>query len=77
MWNPAASEMVGFPFPDHNSYPVQQTFSTLLIFILAMLLYPEAQKHAQAEIDSMIGSNLARLPGWENRTSLPYIDAAI
>ncbi|KAI9570601.1 hypothetical protein HD554DRAFT_360578 [Boletus coccyginus] len=39
------------------------TFSTLSIFILAMLLYAEAQKHAQAEIDSVIGSNLARLPG--------------
>lgn len=56
---------------------VHQTFSTLSICILAMVLYPEVQKRAQAEIDSVIGSNLARLPGWEDRSSLPYIDAVI
>ena len=42
-----------------------------------MVLYPKVQKRAQAEIDSVIGSNLARLPGWEDRSSLPYIDAVI
>ncbi|KIK96423.1 hypothetical protein PAXRUDRAFT_825949 [Paxillus rubicundulus Ve08.2h10] len=55
----------------------ETTFSTLSTFILAMVLYPEAQKRAQAEIDSVIGSNLTRLPVWEDRSSLPYIDAII
>ncbi|KIJ68050.1 hypothetical protein HYDPIDRAFT_83068 [Hydnomerulius pinastri MD-312] len=53
------------------------TFSTLLIFILAMVLYPEAQAKAQAEIDSVIGHNLTRLPDWEDRPSLPYVGALI
>ena len=42
-----------------------------------MILYPEVQKRAQSEIDSAIGSNPVRLPAWEDRTSLPYIDAVI
>lgn len=56
---------------------VHQTSATLSVFILAMILYPEVQKRAQAEIDSVIGSNLARLPVWEDRSSLPYIDAVV
>lgn len=55
----------------------QQTFSTLTIFILAMVLYPEVQTRAQAEIDSVIGEGLQRLPHWEDRSSLPYIDAVL
>ncbi|KAG6373342.1 hypothetical protein JVT61DRAFT_6486 [Boletus reticuloceps] len=42
-----------------------------------MVLYPEVQKRAQAEIDSVIGSNMSRLPVWEDRSSLAYIDAVI
>lgn len=38
-----------------------------------MVLYPEVQKKAQAEIDGIIALN--RLPTWEDRESLPYIDA--
>ncbi|KIJ18530.1 hypothetical protein PAXINDRAFT_70972, partial [Paxillus involutus ATCC 200175] len=53
------------------------TFSTLFVFILAMVLYPEAQAQAQAEIDSVIGSGLPRLPDWEDRPSLPYVDALV
>ncbi|KAF9243525.1 cytochrome P450 [Melanogaster broomeanus] len=55
----------------------ETTFSTLSIFILAMIRYPDVQKRAQAEIDSVIGSDLTRLPAWEDRSSLPYIDAVI
>ncbi|KAH7884762.1 cytochrome P450 [Phlebopus sp. FC_14] len=49
--------------------------STLHSFILAMLLYPEVQAKAQAEIDSVIGSS--RLPHFDDRPSLPYIDAIL
>jgi hypothetical protein len=47
-----------------------QTGSTLLIFILAMLLNPDAQARAQAEIDLIVGTE--RLPTFEDRPSLPY-----
>jgi cytochrome P450 len=42
---------------------------------LAMALYPEVQKKAQAEIDSVIGPN--RLPNFDDRPSLPYINAVV
>ena len=42
-------------------------------FILAMVLYPEVQKKAQAELDSVIG--MGRLPGFEDRDRLPYVSA--
>lgn len=38
-----------------------------------MVLYPEAQRAAQAEIDKIIGND--RLPKFDDRESLPYIDA--
>jgi hypothetical protein len=52
-----------------------QTASTLLIFVLAMVLNPEVQERAQAEIDSVIGT--VRLPAFEDRPSLPYIEAVL
>jgi Cytochrome P450 len=42
---------------------------------LALALFPEVQKKAQAEIDAVIGPN--RLPEFEDRPSLPYINAVI
>ncbi|KAG2057780.1 cytochrome P450 [Suillus hirtellus] len=49
--------------------------SVLMVFVLAMVLYPDVQKRAQAEIDSMVGRE--RLPTFEDRVSLPYIDAVV
>ncbi|KAF8523770.1 cytochrome P450 [Hysterangium stoloniferum] len=49
------------------------TASTLEIFILAMILYPEAQLTAQKELDAVIGPN--RLPSFEDRSQLPYLVA--
>ena len=40
-----------------------------------MALYPEVQKKAQAEIDAVVGPD--RLPEFEDRPSLPYINAVI
>ncbi|KAJ7239513.1 cytochrome P450 [Mycena rebaudengoi] len=48
------------------------TGGTVTVFILAMVLYPECQKKAQAEIDSVIGSS--RLPTFEDRENLPYVE---
>jgi len=40
-----------------------------------MVLYPEVQKVAQMELDKIVGPN--RLPDFNDRTSLPYIDAIV
>ena len=40
-----------------------------------MVLYPEVQKKAQAEIDAVVGQN--RLPEFRDRPSLPYINAVV
>ena len=42
---------------------------------LAMALYPEVQKKAQAELDTIVGSD--RLPTFEDRDSLVYINAIV
>lgn len=38
-------------------------------------MYPEIQKRAQNEIDKIVGTS--RLPSFEDRPSLPYIDALV
>jgi hypothetical protein len=40
-----------------------------------MVLYPDVQKRAQSEIDRVIGSD--RLPTFEDRDQLPYIEAVV
>jgi cytochrome P450 len=42
-------------------------------FVLAMLLYPDTQQKAQNELDTVIGRD--RFPTFEDRPSLPFIDA--
>ncbi|KDQ14634.1 hypothetical protein BOTBODRAFT_32384 [Botryobasidium botryosum FD-172 SS1] len=51
------------------------TVSALKTFILAMALFPEVQKKAQAEIDRVVGNG--RLPTFEDREGLPYIGCVI
>lgn len=43
--------------------------------LLAMSLYPDALKTAQAELDVVVGSR--RLPDYGNRNELPYVSAII
>ena len=40
-----------------------------------MVLHPEIQKKAQAEIDAVVGHD--RLPDFNDRPSLPYIDRIV
>ncbi|KAI5119818.1 hypothetical protein M0805_006951 [Coniferiporia weirii] len=47
--------------------------STILTFILAMVLNPDVQRRAQEEIDRVIGRD--RLPTLEDRQGLPYVNA--
>ena len=45
------------------------------VFFLAMTLYPEVQRRAQAEIDGVVGSR--RLPNLDDREKLPFIDCIV
>jgi len=45
------------------------------VFVLAMVLFPEAQKRAQKEIDTVVGSD--RLPSFSDRLSLPFVEAVL
>jgi Cytochrome P450 len=40
-----------------------------------MVLYPEVQRKAQAEIDAVVGKD--RLPAFEDRPLLPYVSAIL
>lgn len=49
--------------------------SLLHAFILAMILHPRVQAKAQAEIDTVVDST--KLPTFEDRPSLPYVEAIL
>ncbi|KAE8164000.1 cytochrome P450 [Aspergillus tamarii] len=51
------------------------TVSTMSSFFLVMALFPEVQRKAQAEIDRVVGPD--RLPSFQDRESLPYINAMV
>ncbi|EAU32059.1 conserved hypothetical protein [Aspergillus terreus NIH2624] len=51
------------------------TVSALSCFFLAMTLYPDVQRKAQEELDRVLGPN--RLPTFEDRDNLPYIEALV
>jgi cytochrome P450 len=52
---------------------VFQIQSALSIAFFCIALHPEAQKRAQEEIDRVVGTD--RLPTFEDRASLPYVEA--
>ncbi|KIJ31421.1 hypothetical protein M422DRAFT_185980, partial [Sphaerobolus stellatus SS14] len=49
------------------------TANTMTTFILAMALFPEVQKKAQAELDNLLGE--VRLVEFEDEPNLPYTSA--
>jgi cytochrome P450 len=51
------------------------TVSTIYSVFLAMTLFPDVQKKAQAEIDDVVGSD--RFPSFTDRDSLPYTEALV
>ncbi|KAG2064898.1 cytochrome P450 [Suillus decipiens] len=51
------------------------TISAIYSLFLAMTLFPDVQKKAQAEIDAVVG--LDRLPSFADRDSLPYTEALV
>lgn len=50
-------------------------FSTMQTLFVAMTLYPEVQKKAQAELDAVVGPH--RLPDFDDRNELVYVNAVI
>ncbi|KAL0953802.1 hypothetical protein HGRIS_004984 [Hohenbuehelia grisea] len=53
----------------------ETTWSTMLIFILAIVTHPEVQKTAQEEIDRVVGRE--RLPDFSDSNSLPYTECVV
>ncbi|PBK95956.1 cytochrome P450 [Armillaria gallica] len=51
----------------------ETTTSTIRVFLLAMMLFPDAQKEAHAELNSVLQGR--RLPTHQDRDKLPYVDA--
>lgn len=47
----------------------------MIVFILAMTLYPSVMRKAQAEIDAVVGRD--RVPNFRDEPSLPYIRAIV
>jgi cytochrome P450 len=58
-----------------NAAGVESTPKTLRTAIKALLVNPTVTQRAQQEIDDVVGSD--RLPGFEDRPRMPYIDALI
>lgn len=50
-----------------------KTVSVLTSFLLAMVLFPDVQVKARAQLDAVVGRS--RLPTIADRPLLPYIDA--
>lgn len=52
---------------------IDTTTSTIAGFFVALALYPDVQKHAQDELDAIVGRD--RLPDFQDRHQLPYVEA--
>jgi cytochrome P450 len=51
------------------------TVAAVMSFFLAMLVYPEVQAKAQAEVDRVMGKD--RLPELEDEEHLPYVQGIV
>jgi len=54
---------------------VETTNAALITFVYLMMNHPETQRRAQAEIDRVVGRQ--RLPNFDDRLSLLYVDAVL
>jgi len=68
-----AEETIAGALASIFSAGAETTASAMKFFFVAMLLYPDIQQKAQDELDSVIGRD--RLPTFEDRPRLPFIDA--
>ncbi|KAJ3558414.1 hypothetical protein NM688_g942 [Phlebia brevispora] len=53
----------------------ETTGGTLFVFLLAMVLFPDVLKRAQAEVDAVVSRE--RMPSFEDQRNLPYIEAMV
>jgi Cytochrome P450 len=56
----------------HRLLPLEMA-SLLSCLFLSLVIYPDVQKRAQAELDLVVGRD--RLPTFDDRPRLPYIEA--
>ncbi|KAI0700081.1 cytochrome P450 [Cytidiella melzeri] len=54
---------------------VETTSTTLLYFVLAMVVYPDVMHKAQAELDAVVGRG--RAPTFNDMVDLPYVKAMV
>ncbi|KAI1790237.1 cytochrome P450 [Ganoderma leucocontextum] len=54
---------------------VDTTNTITQVFLLMMVMHPDVQKKAQAELDAVVGAS--RLPQFSDRGALPYMNALI
>jgi len=73
--DPKQEELAKWAAASMYSGGADTTVSATTSFWLAMSLYPEVQVKARSEIDQKIGVN--RLPSYEDRESLPYLNAVV
>ncbi|PFH47243.1 hypothetical protein AMATHDRAFT_87834 [Amanita thiersii Skay4041] len=64
---------VNDPKREEEETVARNTGSAMEIFFLAIALFPEVQKRAQAELDNVVGRD--RLPSFDDLRSLHYINA--
>ena len=72
-WSGYCLYLFPLSFSYHSTCFMMKTVSSILTFILAMVLYPEVQERAQEELDTVLGKNI--LPTFEDLPKLKYIDA--
>jgi cytochrome P450 len=54
---------------------IDTTVASVTAFFLAMVVYPEVQAKAQAEVDRVVGHD--RLPGIQDRLEMPYVAGVV
>ncbi|KAG9312714.1 cytochrome P450 [Chiua virens] len=73
--NPELVEVVKYTAGLLYAASMETTHSTLLVFVYLMMNHPEVQRRAHVEIDAIVGRE--RLPDFEDRELLPYVDAVL
>ncbi|KAJ7272073.1 cytochrome P450 [Mycena haematopus] len=75
--NLSEEEVAYLKWAAHSTYggAADTTACAVYTFFLQMTLHPEIQVNAQAELDAVTGNH--RLPGYDDRECLPYINAIV
>lgn len=73
--NPEDEEAIIWASASLYGAAADTTVITLTAWTLAMIMFPEVQRRAQEEIESVVGKD--RLPTFEDRENLPYVDAMV